>query len=152
MAMFEEIGNFLLQSLTAAPQPLGRCRGGSATLADWLADGQLLAHLGHGPHDGLGQFLQDMEFADLVGHVAEDAPQRLRIQGRAIGGDALELQAAQPQGHPEAVEERPDVRVLGVVSEHLIKQPLEGAVVDEGQDAKRPVVQLIGRDVSREVS
>src|SRR5262249_38437122 len=69
-----------------------------------------------------------------------------------VGGDTLELQAAQPQGHPEALEERADVGVIGIVIEHLVKEPLEGTVIDDRQDAKRPVVYLIGRDVAREVS
>ena len=131
---------------------LGRGRGRTATLAGWLAGGQVFAHLGHGPQDRLGQFFDDVEFADLVGHVAEHRPQRLGIQGRAIGGDAVQRQAAQPQGHPEAVEERRDVLVIGIVIEHLVQEPFEGAVVDDGQDAKRAVVQLVDRDVAREVS
>ena len=117
-----------------------------------LSRGQLFADLGHRPQDRLGQFLDDVEFADLVGDVAEHRPQRLGIQGRAIGGDAPQRQAAQPQRHPEAPEEGRDVRVIGIVIEHLVEEPFEGAVVHDGQDAKRPIVQLVGRDVPREVS
>src|SRR5262249_41371289 len=59
---------------------------------------------------------------------------------------------AQPQGHPEAIEERGDVPVRGVVIEDLVQESFERAVVHDGQDAKRAVIQLVGRDVAREVS
>src|SRR5262249_23091079 len=105
-----------------------------------------------GPQDRLGQFLDDVEFTDLVRDIAEHFPQGLRIKRRSVGGDAAQRQATQAQGHPETVKERLDVLVIGIVIEHLVKEPFEGAVVHDGQDAKRAVVQLIGRDITGEVS
>jgi len=45
----------------------------------------------------------------------------------------------------------PDVLVGRVVVEDLIEDPFEGAIGDDREDAERPVIQLIGRDVAREV-
>lgn len=39
-----------------------------------------------------------------------------------------------------------------IVIEDLVDQTLEVVVVDDEQDAKGPVVQLVGRDVTREIS
>jgi hypothetical protein len=48
------------------------------------------------------------------------------------------------------VEERLDVGVIGIVIEHLVKKPLEGAVVNDGQDAKWPIVLRVDKmDVAR---
>ena len=41
--------------------------------------------------------------------------------------------------------------VIRGVIKHLVQEPFEGVVVDDGQDAKRPIIQLIDRDVPREV-
>ena len=41
--------------------------------------------------------------------------------------------------------------VGGVVVEDLVGEPLEGAVVDDREDAERAVIQLVGGDVAREV-
>ena len=67
-------------------------------------------------------------------------------------GHVLPAQTTQPQRHTEAVEKRRDVPVIRIVIEHLVKEPFESAVVDDGQDAKRTIVQLVGSDVTREVS
>ena len=58
-----------------------------------------------------------------------------------------QLQAAQPQRHPEAPKEGQDIRMLRIVIEDLVQEPFEGTVVNNGQDAERTVVQLIGRDI-----
>ena len=86
-----------------------------------------------------------MEFADLVRHFGEHRLQRLWIKRRAIRGHAAQRQAAQPQRHPEPLEEGGDVLVIGIVLKHLVQQALEGAVINDGQDAKRTIVQLVGR-------
>jgi hypothetical protein len=75
-----------------------------------------------------------------MGHIAEDGGDRLRIQRRAVGGDPLEDQAARVQGGLEATEERLDVFVGGVVAEDLVGEPLEGAVIDDRQDAEGAVI------------
>jgi hypothetical protein len=52
----------------------------------------------------------------------------------------------------EAAEERLDVAVGGgIVGQDLVGEPLEGAVIDVRQDAKRSDIQLVGGDGSREV-
>src|ERR1700722_3713105 len=93
---------------------------------------------------------QDVEPADLMLHGAEDLRNRLRIKLRAIGGDPAKGQPPAVQGRPEAAEEPPDIPVSRVVVEDLVAQPLEGAVIDDRQDAERAVIQLIGGDVPGE--
>ena len=84
-------------------------------------------------------------------HLTEDRGDRLGIQRRAVGRDPLEGQSARLQGGMEAAEERLDVLVGRVVVEDLVDEPLEGAVVDDREDAERAVIQLVGGDIAREV-
>jgi hypothetical protein len=84
-------------------------------------------------------------------HRAEDRGDRLGIQRRTVGRDPLEDQSSRRQGGVEAAEERLNITVGRVVVEDLIEQPLEGAVVDDREDAKRAVIKLVGGDVAREV-
>ena len=152
MTRGEEVGDLLLHALALAGSLFGLRGRRPPPLRGQLARGQGFAHCHPRPQDRLDQFFENVEFADLVGNVAEDLAQRLWIQGRRVRGDAPQLQAAQLQGHPEAVEERRNVLVIGIMIENLLKQSLERAVVDNGQDAKRTVVQFVGREVSRKVS
>ena len=122
-----------------APRQL-RCRGG-----------QPLALLCHGREDRLGQFAKDMEGADLMRDLAEDLGDRLGIQRRAVGRNPTDGQPAGIEGLMEAAEERRDVLVGRVVVEDLVGQPLEGAVVDDREDAERPVIQLVYGEIAREV-
>ena len=87
----------------------------------------------------------------MVRDLTEDRGDRLGIQRRAVGRDPLEGQPARRESPVEAAEEGRDVRVGRVVVEDLVGEPLEGAVVDDRQDAERPVIQLVGGDVAREV-
>jgi hypothetical protein len=140
ITMFEEVGDFLLQALSLAGRVFGLRRRWPPTLRGSLAFGQSFSHLGRGSQDRLGQFFDDVELADLMGHIAEHYTQRLGIQGRTVGCDTLQLQAAQLHCHSEPAEESGDVSVVGIVIEHLEEEPLEGAIVDDGQDAKRAIV------------
>jgi hypothetical protein len=81
-----------------------------------------------------------MEGADLVRDLTEDPGDRLGIQRRAVGRDPTDGQSAGLEGGPEPAEERRDVLVGRVVVEDLVRQSLEGAVVDDREDAKRPVI------------
>jgi hypothetical protein len=51
----------------------------------------------------------------------------------------------------EAAEERLDVVVGRIAVQDVAGEPLEGAVVDDRQDAERAVIQLVGGDEAREV-
>ena len=117
----------------------------------WACERLSFLHRGHSLQHRLGQLFKNMEFGDLAGHLAKHRLQRLRIQGRAIRGHAPQHQAAQLQGHPEAPQEGRDALVVRGVIKHLVQEPFEGVIVDNGQNAKRPIIQLIDRDVPREV-
>jgi hypothetical protein len=152
VAVLKQVGDLLLQSLPLTDGPLGGWCGRPTTLPSRLTSGQRFPHLGHGPQDGLGQFLENMEFADLVRHVVEHRTQRLRIKRRTIGGDAQQGQFTVVQRLLESAQERLDVLVIRIVIEHLVDEPLKGAVVDDGQDSERTVIQFVGGDVAGEVS
>jgi hypothetical protein len=51
----------------------------------------------------------------------------------------------------EVAKEAADVLVSRVPFQDAVGQPDEGAVVDQGEDAERAVVQLIDSDVAAEV-
>ena len=110
----------------------------------------LLADLGQGMQDRKGQFLDDMERADLVRHAVEDQRQRLGIQGRAVGGDAARRQAPAIQWFPESLEKAADIRGLWRMVQHPVGQTPVGAVIDDAQHAERAIVQFINRDVPGE--
>ena len=128
-----------------------RLRAGTATRQLGSTRRQILAELGHRAEDRLGHFLEDVEGAELMRHLTEDRGDRLGIQRRAVGRDPLEGQSPCRQARLEAAEERLDIDVGRVVVENLIEEPLEGAVVDDREDAERAVIQLVGGDVAREV-
>ena len=113
--------------------------------------GQLPADLGTRVQDGFRQLLDDMELAELVGNLAEHPGNRLWIELRAVGRDAPQQQAAPLNRRLEGAEEPLDVGMVRVVVQHLIGEAAKGVVVHDRENAKRPVVQLVGRDVSREI-
>jgi len=77
--MIEERRDLLLQAITLPRGFFGGLPRRAATLQGGLVSGQVFTHLGHRTQDGLGQFLDDMELADLVRNVAENRTQRLWI-------------------------------------------------------------------------
>ena len=81
--MLEEIRDFLLQSLPAGGRLVWPRAWKVGHASGRLSRGQFFADLGHRPQDRLGQFLDDVEFADLVRNVAEHRTQRLGYRGEA---------------------------------------------------------------------
>ena len=113
---------------------------------------QLLAYFGHRAKHGFGQFLDYVEFADLMLHViAEYSCNGHRIQRRSIGCDALQRQPAGIQFLPEMSKEPDDVIVRGIVIEHLADKALEVVVVDNRQHTEWSVVQPVCGNVTTEV-
>src|SRR6202050_3102064 len=150
--MLEEIGNLLLQTFALPNGFLGGFARRPPTLQGWFAGCQTFAYLGYGTQDRLGEFLDDVELADLVRNSAENRAQRLRIQRRRIGGDPTQRQAALLQMRLETPQERGDVFVVRIVVEHMVDQAFERAIIDDGQDAKWPIVQLVDGDIAGEIS
>jgi hypothetical protein len=65
------------------------------------------------------------------------------LAGRQLSGGGQDLL--------ESGEERRDVFLRRIVVEDFVDQPIEAMVVDDRQDAVRPVIELIGRNVAGEV-
>ena len=151
IAVLEQRTDLPRDPLLVAGGLLCRLRAGTATRQLGGARRQVLAELGHRAEDRLGHFLEDVEGAELMRHLTEDRGDRLGIQRRAVGRDPLEGQPPCRQAGLKTAKERLDIDVGRVVVENLIEQPLEGAVVDDREDAERAVIQLVGGDVAREV-
>jgi hypothetical protein len=119
MAMVEEVGYPLLETSLLPRIPHGLGAPGATAFEGWHLTFQPLSRFGHSAKHGLGQVGQDVEFADLVGHAGEDRGQRLRIQGRAVGGHPQEAQPSPIQFPLEPNQEALDVPISGVVFQDL---------------------------------
>src|SRR5262245_45958651 len=83
---------------------------------------------------------------------AENLGDRFRVQRGGIRGDAAQSQTALFKTGVKAPEKRLDIFMAGVVIQNLEKQTLEGAIVDNGQNAEGTVVQFISGDVAGEIA
>src|SRR5208282_6556272 len=84
MTMLEEIRDFVCEPLPLACGALSLGGSRAATLRRQLAPSQCFSHLGHSAQDRLGQFFDNVEFADLVRNVAEHLTQRPWIERRGV--------------------------------------------------------------------
>ncbi len=150
MAVLEQVGDFLLESLAFLGQfAFGPGRATSSELG--LLGGELLAHLGHRSQDSLVQVFEDVELADLMRHRAKDGLNRHWIQGRAIGGNAAHGQLPCLQDRLKMPEKDNHVLVCGVMVQDLVIETLEGMVVYNGQHAKGSIVEFINGEVAGKV-
>ncbi len=152
IAIVEQFGDPLLQpfGLTVLPLLCRRLFRPSARQLRYLRL-EPFSHLGYHLQHGFGQFLENVEFADLMGNIPKNLANRHGIQRRAIRGDAANLLAAgfdfclQPGQKPAYVV------VRGFVVEHFKNQAALLATVHRRQDTKRTVVQFIHRQVAGEL-
>jgi len=151
VAVLEQVADLLLDPLLAPGGTTRRLRARTAAWQLGSTGRQILAQFGHGREDRLGHFFENMERAKLMRHIAEDRGDRFGVQRRAVGCDPLEAQPARVQGGMEAAEERFNVAVGGIVVEDLVGEPLEGAVIDDREDAERSVIELVRCDEAREI-
>jgi hypothetical protein len=117
-----------------------------------FAGGQFLADFRHRPQHCFGQLLENVKLANLMRHIAENLGNRPRIQARSVGRDAFQSQSALLQQRLKPAEETLDVGMRGVMVQDLVGDPPECAVVHDREYAERAIIQLVGRDVSGEVS
>lgn len=150
-AMSKESSDFLLHPLALAHDVFGYEGGRPAPLSLGFARGQGFPLLGHRMQERFGQFLEDMEGANLMRDLTKDGRQGLGIQGRPIGGHAPQDELALAQGLLEPAQERCDVLMLRIVIEHLVEEACKRVVAHDGQDTERPVIHLVGRDIAGEV-
>ena len=147
VAVNEQVGNSLFEAFLAGRQLSRGGRGPAA--AEFRSRGlQLSPHLRHRLQDGPVDLGDDVELADLVRDRSKHLCDGRGIQWRA---DGLEGQAAGGQDLLESREERRDVFLRRTVVEDFVDQPIEAMVVDDRQDAVRPVIELIGRNIAGEV-
>jgi hypothetical protein len=113
---------------------------------------QAFADAGRGMQDGLGQFLEDMELAHLVGNVAEHQGNGLRVQRRATGRDAQDGLIAGADPAVEPSEEAEDAHLGRVVVQDLVEQAPLPTGSDGRQHTEGAVVQRVGCQVAGGVS
>jgi hypothetical protein len=82
-------------------------------------------------------------------NLSKDLAERLRVECRAIGRDALECQLALIQSRFQASQQRGDVVMVRIVIEHLIQQALVLPIVDDGKHTGRSLIEFIGRHITR---
>jgi hypothetical protein len=111
---------------------------------------EFLADLGHRVQQGLGEFLEHVELADLRGGPGEQFGNHVRVQRGTSGCYSPHLQAPGVQMGLEVSEKLSNVLLAGVVVEHPTRQSPEGVIVHDCQHAERPVVDFVGRQVAAE--
>ena len=111
-----------------------------------------LSNLGDRPEDIAGDLFQHMEFTHLVTDTRESLLDRLRIKRGAIRRYAPEPETTirKHQGHP--LKESPHIVLFRIVIQYVIGQPSLAPAVHQGQDAERPIVDLIRRQIPRKIS
>ena len=148
--MLEQIGHLILQVFLAPGQSLGLLGCGPAAREPGHLGLERLANVRDGSQNGLGQFGNDMERADLMRNITEDTDDRVRIQGRTVCGNSVQFKPAGLQNRLETAEKLFDIFFGGIVVEDFVDQPPKVAVVHDRQYAEGPVVQFVGRDVAGE--
>src|SRR5262249_6994172 len=93
----------------------------------------------------------DMKLADVMPHLPEHLPEGCRREGRAIGGDTAEGQAACYQGRVQTPQKGPDIIMGGIVIQHLIEDALVAPVIDYGQNAEGTIREFIGGHIARNI-
>ena len=147
--MFEQLAHLLL--LPGGLAGLGSLGlAGSAARLLGNAVAEFLAGCDQGVQHRLGNFLDDVELTDLMGHIGPQLFQRLGIQLRAVGRDAPDGQATHVQSGLEVGQEAADVVLGRVVLQDAEGQADEGSVVDQREHAERAIVQLIDGDIAAE--
>jgi hypothetical protein len=85
-----------------------------------------------------------MDRTNRMRHVTKHGANRLRIEGRAIGGDALELQVAMRQRRLQSRQQGSEVIMGGIVIQDLIENPLGRSIVDHRPPTVEPLIKFIG--------
>jgi hypothetical protein len=152
MAVVKKFGDTLTYDLgtpmTAASD--WRLRGTSARQLGRLGR-ELFAQTGHDAQHGFGQFFQRVKLADLMGNIAKNLGNRLRIQGRGVRGDAANGLAANGKNVLQPSEKMLDVGVCGIVIQHLVQQATLLATVHDRQHTERSVIKFVGSKVTGKV-
>jgi hypothetical protein len=93
-AMSKQGADLLLHPLPLPSSPLSWTGAGASPRQGRLLRCQPLTLLSDGPQHGLCQCLEHRERAELMRHRLKDLGNRLRIQGRRVGGDRPDPPAA----------------------------------------------------------
>jgi hypothetical protein len=154
--MREQVGDLGWQALSLTDERAVLLRRPAAFEFGW-AGGQAFAHTGHGMQHSLAHISQHMpapvaqaqvKLADLVRDLSDDFRDGAGIQGRAVCGDRVHGQTARVQVSPKRTKKGGDIDLGEIMIKPLVEQPLEGAVVHNGQNAERPVIEFIRRQIT----
>jgi len=126
----EQATDLVLNLLAVAGQTAG-CfvfGGGATALQLGLGLGQAPPRRRNGTPQTWGEILEGMEDANGMRHLAQDRADGLGIEGRAIGGDALQGQITMVQRPLQAPQKGGDVVMAGVMIEHLRENAFVGTL------------------------
>lgn len=150
VAVLKEISDLLLNALLTANKSLRGFRR-SSTSHFGRRSRQRFAHLGQRFQNGFGEIRDGMKLAYLVRNLAKDFNDRSWIERRAVGRNSGEGERTGVQSRLEASEEPRDIFMSRVMVKHLVDQPPERVVINNGQNAERAVIQFVRGDIAREV-
>ncbi len=129
--MLKQVADLLVDPFATLRRFAGSSSGRTSAAEFRFGGGQFFANLGDCTQHGFGQFLDDMKLAKLMRHIAENFGNWLGIEVRTIGGDSLQAQSAFLQHRQKRAKETLHVGVRRVVSEYLVADASEGAVIDD---------------------
>jgi len=129
---------------------LGRVLGTASWQLGSLC-GKLLAEACKYSQYRLGQFLEDVELADLVRELPKDLSYWLRIEGRGVGRDPAHNATVCGNRFPQPFQEATNVFVLRIMLKHLVQQAALTLAIDDRQDAEWAVIQLVCGHVAGEI-
>src|SRR5438128_1184678 len=130
IAMFEYRRHMLLDLLGKATFALSLRIGRRTPTRQFRGLGrQAFADAGEHVKHRPGQFLEDMEAANLVRHAGEHLGKRFWVQRGAVYGDAANRIASRGDALLESGEKTTDVRTGGVMTEYGVQEAtLLGAI------------------------
>lgn len=146
--VLEQVGDLSLEAFLLARGPARRFGGGASAFEPGLPLLQRPTRLCYSLDDSLVYLFDNVKLADLVRDYPEDIGNRLGVEWRAVGGDALKLQAACVECRLESLQEAPDILLGWVVIEDFIEQAPEIVVVYNGEHTKGAVVEFVSGDVA----
>jgi hypothetical protein len=109
---------------------------------------ELLAQSGQHTQDGLGPFLEDVKFANLMRDVRKHQRKGQGIQRRGIGRDPQDPLATKSDRIVQPSEEAQDVHPGRIVVQDFIEQATRAVGIDSRQHPERAVVPLVRSQVA----
>lgn len=150
MPIVKKFANLMAQALGSANQGfLSRCAGSPRAQFGNLL-GQGAPQLGQSPQNIFGDFLNHMEFTNLMLGLGPNLTKGLWIKRGAIGGDAQYRKPSGCQHFIEPLEELFNILVGWIFIQNFIGQAPLTLAVNGKENTEGPVIDFIGGQIARE--